>query len=227
MSEWWTYRAEDFLLFSPRVYWRMFELHNAALWPLHVLTLAVGLIILFITRRSGTSARWLALILAILWIFVGWSFLWNRYATINWAAAYLAPAFAVEGVLLLVFGSLLDGLAFDRRGLAGWTGYLILAFALAGQPLLAPLQGRGWAASEVFGIAPDPTAIATLGLLLLARGRLLPLLLPIPVLWCLLSGITLRTMAEPQAWAPNAALALAAAAWIWTIIRQRGARPAA
>jgi uncharacterized membrane protein YwaF len=90
MSEWWTYRAEDFLLFSPRVYWRMFELHNAALWPLHVLTLAAGLIIiLLIARRPGTGARWIAFILAMLWIFVGWSFLWNRYATINWAAAYV------------------------------------------------------------------------------------------------------------------------------------------
>ena len=81
----------------------MFELHNAALWPLHVLTLAAGLIIiLLVAWRPGSAARWLALILAILWIFVGWSFLWNRYATINWAAAYVAPAFAVEGVLLLV-----------------------------------------------------------------------------------------------------------------------------
>jgi hypothetical protein len=113
-----------------------------------------------------------------------------------------------------------DGLAFDRRGLAGWIGYLILASALAGAPLLAPLQGRGWATSEVFGIAPDPTAIATLGVLLLARGKLLPLLVPIPILWCLLSGMTLSTMGEPQAWAPYAALALTTAAWTWTIIRQ-------
>ena len=225
MSEWWTYRPEDFLLFSPRVYWRMFELHNAALWPLQVLTLAAGvIIILLVACAAGSCARWLALILAILWVFVGWTFLWNRYADINWAAAYVAPAFAVEGVLLLVSGSLLNGLTFDRRGLAGWTGYLILVFALAGQPLLAPLQGRGWASSEVFGIAPDPTAIATLGLLLLARGRLLPLLLPIPVLWCLLSGMTLQTMGEPQAWALHAALALAVAAWIWTITEMRMTR---
>jgi hypothetical protein len=222
MSEWWSYRPEDFLLFSPRVYWRMFELHNAALWPLHLLTLAAGLIIILIARRSGTGARWLALILAMLWIFVGWSFLWNRYATINWAAAYVAPAFAVEGVLLLVIGSLHGGLAFDRRGPAGWTGYLILGFALAGAPLLAPLQGRGWASSEVFGIAPDPTAMATLGVLLLAHGRLLPLLLPIPVLWCFLSGLTLQTMGEPQAWALYGVLALVVAAWTRTIIHRRG-----
>jgi uncharacterized protein DUF6064 len=220
MSEWWTYRPEDFLLFSPRVYWRMFELHNAALWPLHVLALAAGLIILLLVALwPRSSARWLALVLAILWIFVGWSFLWNRYADINWAAAYIAPAFAVEGVLLLVCGTLRNRIAFDRRGLAGWIGYFMLAFALAGQPLLAPLQGRGWASSEVFGIAPDPTAIATLGLLLLSRGRSLPLLLPIPVLWCLLSGMTLQTMGEPQAWVLHAALALAAIAWIWTALR--------
>jgi hypothetical protein len=125
-------------------------------------------------------------------------------------------------VLLLVIGSLRDGLAFDRRGPAGWTGYLILGFALAGQPLLAPLQGRGWASSEVFGIAPDPTAMATLGVLLLAHGRLLPLLLPIPVLWCFLSGVTLRTMGEPQAWALYGVLALAVPAWTWTMIRRRG-----
>jgi Family of unknown function (DUF6064) len=226
MSEWWTYRPEDFLLFSPRVYWRMFESHNAALWPLHVITLAAGLIILlFVARRPGMG-RWVSLILAVLWIFVGWSFLWNRYATINWAAVYVAPAFIVEGVLLLV-ASLLNGLAFDRRRPSDWIGYLILGFALVGQPLLAPLQGRGWTSSEVFGIAPDPTAMATLGVLLLARGRLLPWLLPIPALWCLLSGMTLQTMQEPQAWAPYAALALAAIALIWTITRQRGSRPAA
>src|SRR2546429_7236033 len=113
MSEWWTYRAEHFRLFSPGVYGRMFELHNAALWPLQVLTLAAGLIvILLVAWRPGIWARWIAFILAILWIFVGWSFLWNRYATINWAAVYVAPAFAVEGAMLLIV-SLFDGFAFD------------------------------------------------------------------------------------------------------------------
>ena len=218
MSEWWTYRPEDFLLFSPRVYWRLFELHNAALWPLHVVTLAAGLVImLLIAGRPKLSARWAALILATLWMFVGWSFLWNRYATINWAASYIAPAFIVEGTLLLV-ASMTNALAFDRRRPADGIGYFILGFALLGQPLLAPLQGRGWASSEVFGIAPDPTAMATLGVLLLARGRLVPWLLPIPVLWCLLSGMTLQTMGDPQAFAPYAALALAAVTWVWRMV---------
>ena len=79
MSEWWTYRLEDFLLFSPRVYWRMFELHNEALWPLHFITFAAGIaiILLALWRPHARTGLWIAIILAALWAFVGWSFLWN------------------------------------------------------------------------------------------------------------------------------------------------------
>ena len=220
MSEWWTYRPEDFLLFSPRVYWRLFELHNAALWPLHVVTLAAGLVImLLIARQPKVWTRWVPLILALLWMFVGWSFLWNRYATINWAASYIAPTFIFEGALLLI-ASATNALSFDERRPADGIGYLMLGFALVGLPLLAPLQGRGWASSEVFGIAPDPTVMATIGVLLLARGRLVTWLWPIPVLWCLLSGVTVQTMGEPQAIAPYAVLMLAATASISRMLNQ-------
>lgn len=228
MSEWWTYRPEDFLLFSPRVYWRMFELHNAALWPLQLLTLAAGVaIILLAAWRPRGHRRAIAFILAVIWAFVGWSFLWSRYATINWAATYAALAFAFEALLLLVAGALPDGLSFDRRGRAARAGYLLLAFALAGQPLLAPLQGRAWASSEIFGIMPDPTAIGTLGLLLLARGRLLPLLIPIPLLWCLLSGMALWTMGAPEAAAPFATAVLVLTAMIAALADRRRSPPAA
>ena len=35
-SEWWTYSLSDLLLFSPRTYYRLFELYNEAVWPMHV-----------------------------------------------------------------------------------------------------------------------------------------------------------------------------------------------
>jgi len=43
MSEWWTYRLSDLLLFSPRTYYRLFELYNAAIWPAQVLAVVIGL----------------------------------------------------------------------------------------------------------------------------------------------------------------------------------------
>jgi hypothetical protein len=56
-------------------------------------------------------------------------------------------------------------------------------------------------------MAPDPTALATLGVLLFAGVRPVWGLFPIPVAWCLLSGITLWAMESPDfAVAPLAAL---------------------
>lgn len=212
MSEWWTYRLEDFLLFSPRVYWRMFELANAACRPLHLLTLAAGLaIVLPVLLRPRRHGLWIALALAALFAFVGWSFLWSRYAAINWAIAYVAPAFGLQA-LLLVFGGARGGLTFDRRDIAGRLGLLIAVVGLVVYPLLPPLFGRPWASAEVFGIAPDPTAIAALGVLLAASGGLVPLLLAIPLLWLLLSGLTLHAMGDPQAWLPLLAAAITVAA---------------
>ncbi|RWM20774.1 MAG: hypothetical protein E5X53_13020 [Mesorhizobium sp.] len=203
MLEWWTYRLEDFLLFSPRVYWRMFELANAAFWPVHLLTLAAGLaLVLLVLRRAHRHSLWVALVLAALFAFVGWSFLWSRYAVINWAIAYVAPAFGLQALLLLAIGGAQGGLAFDRQDIAGRLGLLLIAVGLVVYPLLPPLFGRPWVSAEVFGIAPDPTAIAALGVLLAASGGLVPLLFPIPLLWLLLSGLTLHVMGDPQAWLP-------------------------
>jgi hypothetical protein len=214
MSEWWTYRAEDFLLFSPRTYWRMFELQNEAYWPLPVLMLALGGIVTFLTARGGpTPLRSASVILALVWCFVATTFLWNRYAGINWAMAYVAPTFVFEALLLLLI-AVRSGITLQSRGPAAWIGYLLLVFATVGVPLLPMLHGREQSTAEVFGIAPDPTVVATLGFLLLVRTRLLWTLYPIPLLWCLFSGLTLHTMGEAQAWMPFAVVALAVAAGI-------------
>ncbi|WP_395016466.1 DUF6064 family protein [Dongia sp.] len=207
MSEWWTYTPEDFLLFSPRSYWRMFELQNEEFWPLPVVTLALGGIVTFLAARgSRTAIRAAAVILALVWCFVAYTFLWNRYADINWAASYVAPVFLIEALLLLLT-AFRTGTTAAKTGISSWIGSLLLAFATVGVPLL---HGRERASSEIFGIAPDPTVIATLGLLIALRGRWLWSLFPIPVLWCLISGITLHTMGEAQAWLPFTAVAVTA-----------------
>lgn len=200
MSEWWTYRPEDFLLFSPRVYWRMFEMHNAQVWPLHLVTFAVGLVLVRMAwRQERPHALWIALVLAALWAFVGWLFLWVRYASINWAIFYVAPAFALEAVLLAITSA---RFSFARRDTAAQVGLLMAVVGIVLYPLLPLIFGRSWTEAEGFGIAPDPTAVATLGLLLTASGRFPLLLIPVPLVWLLLSGLTLQTMGDPQGWIP-------------------------
>lgn len=215
MSEWWTYSLDDFLLFSPRVYWRMFELHNEAVWPLHVVGLLLGLAILaWAVRPRARLGRVVSAGLAVAWIWLGWSFLWNRYSAINWAIAYLVPVFVVEGLLLAWFGLVRRRLQLPAHwSAARILGLSLLLYALFLHPLVALLAGRPIYAAEVFGTSPDPTAIATLGVLAMARrGAAVWLLLLAPLAWCLVSATTLLTMGAPEGYPPLVAAALAVAA---------------
>lgn len=203
MSEWWTYELSDFLLFSHRVYVRLFELHNGALWPLPLATLLAGVgILLAVVRPNRLSGRLVPAVLGALWLWIAWSFFGVRYATINWAAPYIAPLFALQGLALIALagGPGLAPAGRDLQQSRRLAATAVLALAVLGYPLLAPALGRPLEAAEVFGIAPDPTVLATLAVLAAAdaeRWRL-PLTI-VPMLWSAISGLTLWTMGAEEA----------------------------
>jgi len=167
MSEWWTYRLSSFLMFSPRTYWRLIELHNLDVWPAHLAALALGLGLLWLAakRRAG-AARVQAALLAAIWLWVGWAFHWQHYASINWAARYFALAFALQAVLLLGLGTWPRGADTPPAGVGVQKlGWLLTVAGVLLYPLAGLLAGHPWTQVEVFGITPEPTALATLGLL--------------------------------------------------------------
>ena len=197
---------QDLLPFEPRVYWRLFALENEALWPAQPIVLAAGgtLVLCLLTGRRP-SGRWLGPVLGAAWVWAGWQFVALRYGAVNWAAPALAWGFYAQAALLAALG-LSGRFAPERRRSAG-PGAVLLAAALFAWPLLAPLDGRPWGQAEVFAIAPDPTAIATLGLLACAaRSRWTALLCALPALWLAASALTLLAMGAWQGWAVLAAL---------------------
>ncbi|SEL13382.1 DUF6064 family protein [Halomonas daqiaonensis] len=217
-SAWWTYRPEDLLMFSPRVYERLFELHNQALWPAQLLALVLGGMALAVLLRPGPrGTRLVLMLLAVAWGFVAWAFLWQRYAPIHWGIAYIAPLFGFQALLLVALGSLRGGLRLPchwsvRRGI----GIGLFAYALALHPLIAVATGRGLSGAEVIGLTPDPLAMATLAVGAMAEParRAWPLVI-IPVFWCLQSWLTLDTLGERSAWLPLLAVAVALTARLW------------
>lgn len=199
MTEWWSYGPSDFLMFSPRVYFRQIEAYNLALWPLQILTLLVGVgLVCLLARARPNASRIVAMVLAALWLLVGWAYLWSRLSSINWAATYAAYGFVAQAILMLVVqviprrtgASLPDGLA----------GVVVMAVAVLLYPGLSLIAGRGSGTSEVFGIMPDPTAIATIGFLASTWQRYDVLLFVIPTLWCVISTITRFTMGDSIWW---------------------------
>lgn len=210
MSEWWTYRPSDFLMFSPRIYWRLFESLNAAWWPVPAVLVAAALAWLALIwraapDRTARGATVAAAVLAGCWLLTAWAFLLERFAPINWPASIYAAVFVIQGLGLAALAVSGSRAGLVRRAPAAPGAWIVAAtalWALLGHPLLAPLAGRPWTQAEVFGLAPDPTAIATLAFLLLIepaprRLRLLwRTLWWVPVAWCVLSGVTLATMDE-------------------------------
>jgi len=191
MTEWWTYGLTDFLMFSPQVYWRLVARHNMAWWPAQALALAATLALPALLRTGASAAQRGALLLAALaWAWVGWAFHWRLYSEIFLAAPWVALACALQALLLATAACV--PLAGRGAPAPGPLGGILLAAALL-YPLLAPLASRPWSEAEVFGFMPEPTALATLGVL--AGSRAWPawgrwLLAAIPVASLLLGAAT-------------------------------------
>jgi len=210
MSEWWTYSLSDFLMFSSRSYYRLIESYNAAIWPAHFLALLAGVIVIVaIARPRQNLQRSAALVLAAAWGWVAWAYHLERYAEINTAAPYFAAAFAVQALLLCWRAYRPGNAAPAPQPLTlGLPGLAIFAY-----PLLALARDGGqWRQAEVFGIVPDPTVLATLGVLLAWRAPAIFWL--IPVLWCLVSGATLMELKIGHAWLLPALAFISSLAWI-------------
>ncbi|UUX48963.1 DUF6064 family protein [Nisaea acidiphila] len=199
METWLTYSPEDFLLFSEPVYWRLFELHNAALWPAQFAALLAGIAVLILLHRRPTWAgRAIAAILALAWAVSGLVFL-TRYATINWLATDLVPVFLVQAALLAFLGGYLN--AIRPAETTNPVGFAICAYGMFLHPFVALADGRPPAGAELFALTPDPTAIVTLGVLVMVRGNLAVRLLGVlPLFWCFASWATLATLGTWEAW---------------------------
>jgi hypothetical protein len=201
MPEWWTYRLSDLLLFSPRTYYRMFELYHAATWPVHVVVLASALSIVVLARRVDSWAqRTIAGVVATWWMWVGIAFHLDRYATINWSAKYFAALFVAQAILLVWYGVVRAELRLElprsRRGKVA-AGLLILAVLY---PVFGMLAGRQWNQLELLGLTPDPTVIGTLALLAMSVTRAPRPLLIIPIVWCVIGAATLWALGSAETW---------------------------
>ncbi len=207
MEDWQSYRLTDFIPFTPDVYWRLLERVNEAYWPLQFAIVALGFLALWLAWVG--KPRWVLLLLAPVWLGTGLGFHLRHYAELNWAATWFGWAFIGQAALLLALAPVVR-LAFVRK----WprrVGAGLAIVALLIYPWLATALGQGFRHAEIFGLHPGPTAIASLGLtLMVLRGAMAWLAMVIPLLWCLIDGLTLIALEADWALLPLAAAALCA-----------------
>ena len=195
------------LPFTADVLYLLFEQYNDAIWPAQIIAYGLGLAAVILTLKPVRGGdRLIAALLAVAWAWVGVVYHLTHFATINFAAPAYGVVFVLQALLFAWTGVIRGRIAFRfRADVFGWTGLGLVVFAIAGYPLLEWLAGRGWPSTPLFGVAPGPTTMVTIGLLLLTEGRTPLHLVVIPVLWSLASGAMAWVLTSPQGLAIPAA----------------------
>jgi len=185
-----SYRLSDFILFSESSYYRQFELYNQAIWPLHILSVIISLVILYaLWKRPARAGRYITAVFVIAWVWVAYAFLYQRFYQIHVVAHWYALAFVIQALLIAWYGFYENRLSHFMPGRPASTlAYTMLSISLLIYPFIAVMADRSWRQSEMFALTPDPTAIATIAILLLYRTPVV--LFIIPVLWLLVSITT-------------------------------------
>ena len=188
------------LPFTAEILFSSFEQYNRALWPLPVVAPALGIVMLALALRPARAGdRAIGMLLALAWLWVGVGYHILHFAALDFAAPAYGAFFVVQGLLLGWSALVRNGLAFRFTGdLFGWCGLALALAAALAWPLADGLWSPGWPSVRVVGLAPGPTAVFTLGMLLLGVGRTPLHLALIPLLWTLIAGATAWILSIPQ-----------------------------
>lgn len=194
MGEWASYRLSDFILFSATAYYRQFELYNQAIWPIHIVAILFALIIFYaLWKKPAWAGRTIGVLLAVSWLWVALAFLYYRFYQIHVVADWYALGFVLQAGLLAWYGVVKNHFThYIENRLCLIAGSGLLAIALVFYPFIAFISRRSWIQFEMFALAPDPTVLATLAIFLFYK---IPVMLYlIPIIWILVSGMTLYVM---------------------------------
>ena len=191
-----SYSLHDLLIFSPESYFKLFELSNKALWPFHIFLILLAVVAVFLLyKRYQLVSRLIFIWLGLVWCFVGYWYFGQFYSQINTYAHIGKYLYYVEAVLLFLYAifSSHDVKTSYKQWQVMIGGGLIL-YGLLIHPIVSLMMwNQPLIRSELFSIAPDPTAIVTIGFLLLMLVRGYIMLIVIPAFWLLLSIMTYTT----------------------------------
>ena len=177
-----------------------FAQYNVAIWPAQAVAWLAALLVVWLAVKSPqNSDRLIGAALAAAWLWCGAVFHLLFFAQLNFMAPLYGGLFILQALLLAWSLAFRDKVAFQvRPGTFAMGGFLVVLFALLLVPAISIFADQSWDSVRLVGVAPGPTAVFTLGLFLLARGRVPLYLTVIPLLWTLLAGFTAWRLMIPE-----------------------------
>jgi hypothetical protein len=182
-------------------FFTVFAAYNSATWPAAIVAYPLALTaLLFAWRARPQAGRASAIMLALMWSWVGFVYQGLFFAAINPLARVFAVAFIVQGALFAYHAWTGRGLEFGlRTRLRTVAGGAMTLYALMFYPLIGLVAGERYPAMPLFGVAPCPLLIFTFGLMLWAVCARWWLWV-VPVLWAVIGGSAALLLSVPQDW---------------------------
>ena len=173
------------LPFTKGEFIQVFHDYNEAIWPFQVVAYALAtLAVLAIAARWRWSTRLVFSVLGVLWLFTGVVYHLAYFADINPAARLFGIIFVVQGGAFLVLAyTRPDALGAVRMDILGVSAAVMVVYAMVVYPVLGYLAGHVYPDAPVFGVAPCPLTIFTLGILVLVDRDVSRWLVLIPLVW--------------------------------------------
>jgi hypothetical protein len=162
----------------------VFGSYNPAIWPMQVFAYLAGLVALYsASKQTRFSDNIASGILSFFWMWTGIVFCLFYWAPTYPTAYAFGILFIAQGLVFLL-SSIKATLSYraqrNRFTLIGW---LFIAYAMVGYPLFGYFLGHVYPRSLPFGLVPCPTAVFTLGLLMMTDKSIPRYVLAIPVIW--------------------------------------------
>lgn len=186
------------LPFTTDAFFAVFEAYNRAIWPGQIPAYLLGAAVLIASVRGGRMAGPVAAGgLAVMWLVNGALYHLWQFSVINPLAYGFGALFLVQSVLFAVAARPGRFEFAGVHGAAGWLALVLIVYAAAIYPVIGWLMGHGYPRAPLLGVAPCPTTIFSLGILMLVR-RPSWWLWPIPVAWALFGSTAAILLAVPE-----------------------------
>jgi hypothetical protein len=154
---------------------------------MQIVTYVLGVLsVVLVVKKQRFSDKAIVGTLSLLW-------LWSGVATFiiafgDLSAQYYAwgTLWIIQGLIFLYAGLVKSRLTFGFNGeWYNYVGLIFVAYALVMYPIIGSISGHPYPLGPIFGIAPCPVCIFTVGMLLLSVEKVPLFVMGIPFLWSL------------------------------------------
>jgi hypothetical protein len=207
------------LPFTIEQFFAVFAAYNAAIWPAQIAAYRLGLAVVgMLLWDSMIGKRLVLFILAGIWAWNGIVYHFGFFTPINPMGRGFSALFLLQAILFVASAISANDLRFKFRwDLRSTIGLSLILYALLIYEVIGYASGHGLMKGPLFGVAPCPTTIFTIGVLLLANGRWVIWLAIIPIIWSLIGSSAAGLLGVPE----DFGLAVSASALLIVLVKAK------